>query len=99
MWLLLDLYLALRPQVLSDTKAEESLRACLFVLSHPCEPIALRGAGGSTAADWQSGNHSTLRQKPVLTHPNPSNCPFGSNLKDQPQVKDFFSSWIPLLHV
>lgn len=61
-WLLLDLYLALLLQVLSDTEDEESLRRGVFVFSHPCEPVALWRARSNTAADWQSGDHSTSRQ-------------------------------------
>lgn len=61
-WLLLDLYLALLLQVLSDTEDEESLSRGVFVLNHPCEPVALWGARSNAAADWQSGDHSTWRQ-------------------------------------
>lgn len=104
-WLLLDLYLALLLQVLSDTEDEESLRRGVFVFSHPCEPVALWRARSNTAADWQSGDHSTSRQNQwwsTLIRLIGSLAPtWKTNHKSGNFFSRFFSffSWIPLVHV
>ena len=104
-WLLLDLYLALL-QVLSDTEDEESLRRGVFVFSHPCEPVALWRARSNTAADWQSGDHSTSRQNQwwstLIRLIGSLALTWKTNRKSGSFFFfSFFSffSWIPLVHV